>query len=61
MTDIMNLLRYISNRFYVGQEPHILVTDLDMLKQILVKDFNNFMDHAVSVLSLVMAIHDQAF
>ena len=35
-------------RFYIGQRPHILVTDLDMLKQIMVKDFNNFMDHDVS-------------
>ena len=33
--------------YYVGQKPHILVTDLDMLKQIMVKEFNNFMDHEV--------------
>ena len=34
--------------FYVGQKPHIMVTDLDMLKQIMVKDFQNFMDHEVN-------------
>ena len=33
--------------FYLGQEPRILITDLDMLKEILVKDFNKFMDRAV--------------
>ena len=37
----------ISYRYYIGQKPHILVTDLDMLKQILVKDFNNFVDREV--------------
>ena len=47
------VLLYILNstyRFYLGQKPHVLVTDLDMLKQIMVKDFNNFMDHEVSML-----------
>ena len=37
-----------THRFYVGQTPQILVADVDMLKQILVKDFNNFMDYPVS-------------
>lgn len=36
-----------SYSYYVGQKPHIMVTDLDMLKQIMVKDFQNFMDHEV--------------
>ena len=35
------------SRFYIGRAPYVLITDLDMLKQILVKDFNNYMDHAV--------------
>ena len=35
-------------RYYIGQQAYILITDLDMLKQILVKDFDNFSDHAVS-------------
>ena len=35
-------------RFYIGQRPHILIADLDILKQIMVKDFDNFTDHAVS-------------
>lgn len=37
-------------RFYIGQEAHILITDLEILKQIMVKDFNNFMDREVSSL-----------
>ena len=35
-------------RFYIGKKPHVLITDLDMLKQIMVKDFDNFSDHSVS-------------
>ena len=38
----------LSYRYYLGCRPWIVVTDLDMLKQILVKDFDNFTDHAVS-------------
>ena len=34
--------------FYIGQRPHVLITDLEILKDILVKDFNNFMDRPVS-------------
>ena len=37
-------------RFYVGQMPHVLIADVDMLKQLLVKDFDNFMDQTVSQL-----------
>ena len=36
--------------FYLGQQPEILITDLDILKEILVKDFNKFMDRPVSLL-----------
>ena len=35
-------------RYYIGQQAYIQITDLDILKQILVKDFDNFIDHAVS-------------
>ena len=36
------------HRYYIGQQGYIIVSDLDMLKQILVKDFDNFSDHSVS-------------
>ena len=32
----------------MGQKPEILIADLDMLKEILVKDFTKFMDRPVS-------------
>ena len=35
-------------RYYIGQQAHIQIADLDILKQILVKDFDNFSDHSVS-------------
>ena len=38
--------------FYIGQKPYITITDMDMLKQILVKDFNNFMDRTVSTIGM---------
>jgi hypothetical protein len=35
-------------RYYIGQQANIMIADLDILKQILVKEFDNFGDHAVS-------------
>ena len=35
-------------RYYIGQQAYVLITDLEILKQIMVKDFDNFSDHAVS-------------
>ena len=41
-------IMHFSCRYYLGRRPRIVITDLDMLKQILVKDFDNFTDHTVS-------------
>ena len=38
-----------NDRFYTGQQPNIMITDLDMLKQIMVKEFDSFMDHEVHI------------
>ena len=43
-------------RYYIGQQAYILITDLDMLKEIMVKDFDNFSDHYVSNDKLVVEI-----
>ena len=45
----------LSYSYYIGPTPHILVADLDMLKQIMVKDFNNFMDHEVGTVTVNVA------
>ena len=37
-----------THRYYTGPQAFILINDLDMLKQIMVKDFDNFTDHTVS-------------
>ena len=47
---ILFLYLYLSMmicRYYVGQQAYIMITDLGILKQILVKDFDNFSDHTV--------------
>jgi cytochrome P450 len=33
-----------SNRFYVGPQPRIAITDVDLLKEIMVKEFDSFSD-----------------
>ena len=50
----MTLYPVFRDRFYIGKKPQILITDLDMLKQIMVKDFDNFPDHSVRY---VVCIH----
>ena len=37
-----------SDRFYIGPQPFVVISDMEMLKQIMVKDFDNFSDHTVS-------------
>ena len=37
----------IHYRFYIGCQPSILVSDLEMLKQIMIKNFDNFTDRSV--------------
>ena len=32
------------SRIYIGMQPNLVVTDLDMLREILVKKFNYFAD-----------------
>ena len=34
--------------FYLGKQPRIIITDVEIVKGVMVKDFNNFMDHPVS-------------
>ena len=43
--------------FYVGQKPYIMIADLDILKHILVKDFNSFIDRPVSTMSKNNCMH----
>jgi len=35
-------------RFYVGQYPGVMVADLEIVKHMMVKEFNSFMDREVS-------------
>ena len=37
-------------RFYVGCAPYILVSDPNILNQVLIRDFDRFTDRAVSML-----------
>lgn len=36
-------------RYYVGLQPFVLVSDLDLLKKMTVTDFECFMDRPVSI------------
>ena len=45
--DIIILSR-LTCRVYIGKKPHIMIADLDILKQIMVKEFDKFPDHSVS-------------
>ncbi len=36
------------HRFYFGIDPQLVIFDLDILKQVLVKEFDSFMDRPVS-------------
>ena len=38
-----------SNRFYVGPQPRIAITDVDLLKEIMVKEFDSFSDRGFLV------------
>ena len=41
-------LYHHNNRFYFGIAPQLVIFDLDILKQVLVKEFDSFMDRPVS-------------
>jgi len=43
-----SLVYHVCSRFYVGQRPYLLVADLEMVKQVTVKEFNSFVDREVS-------------
>jgi hypothetical protein len=34
--------------YYLGFQPILVVTDLELLKQVMVKDFHNFIDRGVN-------------
>ena len=44
-------------RFYIGKKPQIMISDLDILKEIMVKQFDNFSDHSVSCLHLATFLY----
>ena len=37
------------SRFYVGPKPKIVITDADLLKEIMVKEFDSFSDRGFTV------------
>ena len=51
---IYEVFLLVFNRFYLGRAPFLLIFDLDILKQVLVKEFDSFMDRPVNTLLLCM-------
>ena len=52
MSDYM----YILTRFYSGKMMIVSITDLELIKNVTVKDFANFINHEVSVSIIVMKL-----
>ena len=44
----MSILLWPFHRFYVGLRPTVMVVDPEMIKQVMVKEFNTFMEREVS-------------
>ena len=44
------------SRYYVGIRPMVVVRDLDMLKEIMVKQFETFIDREVSLRIMIRII-----
>lgn len=42
--DVINEYHYSEHSFYTGRFPILVIADVDMLKQITVKEFDSFMD-----------------
>ena len=42
------LYSLVLSRFYIGQHPGVMVADLEMIKHVMVKEFNSFVDREVS-------------
>ena len=43
-------------RYYVGCHPYIIITDLDILKQVLIKDFDCFTNRVVCIFVCVVCV-----
>ena len=46
--------RTLFSRAFIGSIPQVMIADTDLLKQIMVKEFDVFIDRTVRVLSLVL-------